>query len=96
MLRRSAEWFDALATSRYVVTNCWLPNAFRRRPGQVVLQAWHGTTLKKLGFDRLGRSGDTGYQRKRGTRSPSGRTSYRRTTIRLTCSGGRTGSMVWC
>jgi CDP-glycerol glycerophosphotransferase len=45
------EWYEALATSRYIVTNQHLPNWFRRRPGQVVVQTWHGTPLKRIGFD---------------------------------------------
>ncbi|MGK4581219.1 bifunctional glycosyltransferase/CDP-glycerol:glycerophosphate glycerophosphotransferase [Kitasatospora sp. HPMI-4] len=47
----STEWFEALATARYVVTNTHLPEFFERRPGQVVLQTWHGTPLKRIGHD---------------------------------------------
>ncbi|QGN32461.1 CDP-glycerol glycerophosphotransferase family protein [Microlunatus sp. Gsoil 973] len=50
----SEEWWQALASSRFVVTNCWMPTRFRRREGQQVLQTWHGTPLKLLGYDRLG------------------------------------------
>ncbi|WP_045740033.1 bifunctional glycosyltransferase/CDP-glycerol:glycerophosphate glycerophosphotransferase [Actinoplanes rectilineatus] len=45
------EWYEALATSRYIVTNQHLPGWFERRPGQVVIQTWHGTPLKRIGFD---------------------------------------------
>ncbi|MFI0367192.1 CDP-glycerol:glycerophosphate glycerophosphotransferase [Actinomadura sp. 1N219] len=45
------EWNEALATSRYIVTNHRLGDAFRRHPDQVVLQTWHGTPLKKIGKD---------------------------------------------
>ncbi|TDD81996.1 CDP-glycerol:glycerophosphate glycerophosphotransferase [Actinomadura darangshiensis] len=45
------EWHEALATSRYIVTNHRLGDAFRRHPDQVVLQTWHGTPLKKIGSD---------------------------------------------
>jgi CDP-glycerol glycerophosphotransferase len=45
------EWYEALATSRYIVTNQHLPGWFRRREGQVVVQTWHGTPLKRIGFD---------------------------------------------
>ncbi|GAB1643117.1 CDP-glycerol glycerophosphotransferase family protein [Krasilnikovia sp. MM14-A1259] len=45
------EWYEALATSRYIVTNQHLPHWFRRREGQVVVQTWHGTPLKRIGFD---------------------------------------------
>ncbi|MFI5658816.1 CDP-glycerol glycerophosphotransferase family protein [Streptomyces sp. NPDC051684] len=45
------EWFEALATSRYIVTNGHLPEWIERRPGQVIVQTWHGTMLKKIGHD---------------------------------------------
>ncbi|UQU65343.1 CDP-glycerol glycerophosphotransferase family protein [Couchioplanes caeruleus] len=45
------EWYDALATARYIVTSSHLPDWFVRRPGQVVAQIWHGTPLKRLAFD---------------------------------------------
>lgn len=46
-----AEWFDALASSKYIVTNAHLPEWVVRRPGQVIIQTWHGTMLKKIGHD---------------------------------------------
>ncbi|MEV4559340.1 CDP-glycerol glycerophosphotransferase family protein [Kitasatospora sp. NPDC049285] len=48
---RSPEWFEALATAKYVVASTHLPTFFRRRPGQVVLQTWHGVPLKRIGHD---------------------------------------------
>lgn len=59
---RGAKWLDVLATSRFVVTNYWLPRAFARRPGQVVLQTWHGTPLKLLGNDRPVHEQQPGYR----------------------------------
>ncbi|MFI6293270.1 CDP-glycerol glycerophosphotransferase family protein [Nonomuraea sp. NPDC050790] len=47
----SAAYYEALARSRYVITNTHLPPWFRRREGQVVVQTWHGTALKRIGFD---------------------------------------------
>ncbi|WTQ44807.1 bifunctional glycosyltransferase family 2 protein/CDP-glycerol:glycerophosphate glycerophosphotransferase [Actinacidiphila glaucinigra] len=47
----SPEWYEALATSRYVVANNHLPDWFVRREGQVVVQTWHGTPLKRIGHD---------------------------------------------
>ncbi|WP_228313078.1 bifunctional glycosyltransferase/CDP-glycerol:glycerophosphate glycerophosphotransferase [Streptomyces fungicidicus] len=47
----SPEWYEALATSRYVVANNHLPDWFKKRDGQVVVQTWHGTPLKKIGHD---------------------------------------------
>jgi CDP-glycerol glycerophosphotransferase len=36
------------------VVNDWLRRTFSRRPGQVVLQTWHGTPLKRLALHRPG------------------------------------------
>ncbi|MEU8537167.1 bifunctional glycosyltransferase/CDP-glycerol:glycerophosphate glycerophosphotransferase [Streptomyces parvulus] len=47
----SPEWYEALATCRYVVANNHLPDWFEKREGQVVVQTWHGTPLKKIGHD---------------------------------------------
>ncbi|WP_165495082.1 bifunctional glycosyltransferase/CDP-glycerol:glycerophosphate glycerophosphotransferase [Actinomadura roseirufa] len=46
-----AEWQEAVATARYIVTNHRLGDWFQRHPDQVVLQTWHGTPLKKIGKD---------------------------------------------
>lgn len=35
----------------YVVANRQMPDNFRNRPGAVYLQTWHGTPLKRIGFD---------------------------------------------
>ena len=42
---------SALGTSRYLVNNNTFPVFFRKRPGQVYLQTWHGTPLKRVGLD---------------------------------------------
>jgi CDP-glycerol glycerophosphotransferase len=47
----SREHHEALARARYVVTNDHFPGWFRRRDDQVCVQTWHGTPLKRLGFD---------------------------------------------
>ncbi|MFG3099340.1 CDP-glycerol glycerophosphotransferase family protein [Streptomyces sp. NPDC048182] len=49
--RWSREWYEALGRSRYIVTNTHLPHWVRRREGQVVVQTWHGTPLKRIGHD---------------------------------------------
>jgi CDP-glycerol glycerophosphotransferase len=54
----SSEHYDALATARYVVTNDHFPDWFARRPDQLCLQTWHGTPLKRLGFDVTARRND--------------------------------------
>ncbi|WP_051731805.1 CDP-glycerol glycerophosphotransferase family protein [Kitasatospora phosalacinea] len=44
----SPEWYEALATSRYLVGNTHFPEFLERREGQVVAQLWHGTPLKRI------------------------------------------------
>jgi CDP-glycerol glycerophosphotransferase (TagB/SpsB family) len=58
---RSARWFEVLATSRFVITSHWLPGVFKRRPGQVVVQTWHGSQLKLIGSDRPKHQVQKGY-----------------------------------
>lgn len=50
----SAAWHEALARSRYVVTNTQLPEWFERREDQTVVQTWHGTPLKRIGLELAG------------------------------------------
>ncbi len=50
----SAEWYEALARSRWIVTNTHLPEWFERAEGQFVVQTWHGTPLKRIGRDLEG------------------------------------------
>ncbi|TGA90133.1 bifunctional glycosyltransferase/CDP-glycerol:glycerophosphate glycerophosphotransferase [Streptomyces sp. MZ04] len=58
----SAEWYEALARCRHIVTNTQLPDWFERAEGQFVVQTWHGTPLKRIGRDLAGHaSGDTAY-----------------------------------
>ncbi|WP_158247694.1 CDP-glycerol glycerophosphotransferase family protein [Actinomyces qiguomingii] len=42
------EWFRALRTARLLVVNDHLPHWFTKRPGQGLLQTWHGTPIKRL------------------------------------------------
>ena len=44
-------YWDALARSQYIVSNDDMPTGFEKRAGQVYLQTWHGTPLKKIGWD---------------------------------------------
>lgn len=50
----SPEWWRARAASRLLVVNDWLRRKFVRKPGQRVLQTWHGTPLKRLALHRPG------------------------------------------
>jgi CDP-glycerol glycerophosphotransferase len=51
VLSGTEEYFEALARCRYLVSNDDMQPEFRKRDGQVYLQTWHGTPLKKIGFD---------------------------------------------
>jgi len=48
------EWWRARAESRILIVNDWLRRRFVRKPGQIVLQTWHGTPLKRLALHRPG------------------------------------------
>ncbi|TDN92531.1 CDP-glycerol glycerophosphotransferase family protein [Microbacterium sp. BK668] len=50
----SPEWWRARGSARLLVVNDWLRRRFARRPGQIVLQTWHGTPLKRLALHRPG------------------------------------------
>ena len=47
-------WWRARGTSKLLVVNDWLRRKYVRRPGQRVLQTWHGTPLKRLALHRPG------------------------------------------
>ncbi len=47
----SSSYYRALATSQYLVNNATFPPDFGKRPGQVYLNTWHGTPLKRMGYD---------------------------------------------
>jgi CDP-glycerol glycerophosphotransferase len=51
VLTGTEEYFEALARCRHVISNDDMPDYFRKREGQVYLQTWHGTPLKRIGFD---------------------------------------------
>ncbi|MDN3904210.1 CDP-glycerol glycerophosphotransferase family protein [Arthrobacter sp. YD2] len=51
LIRFSKEWFRMLATAQYLINNNTFPVFFRKRPGQIYAQTWHGTPLKRIGFD---------------------------------------------
>jgi CDP-glycerol glycerophosphotransferase len=51
VLRGTQEYYEALARSAYLIANDDMQLPFRKRDGQVYLQTWHGTMLKRIGFD---------------------------------------------
>ncbi|CAM4002681.1 CDP-glycerol glycerophosphotransferase family protein [Mesobacillus zeae] len=48
--RESEDYYSYLAMAKYWVSNIVFP-VQRKREGNVYLQTWHGTPLKRLGFD---------------------------------------------
>lgn len=47
---RSSSYSRYLATSGYLINNATFPPEFAKRPGQIYLNTWHGTPLKKMGY----------------------------------------------
>lgn len=47
----SREWLNLLASAKYLVNNTSFPWYFRKVAGQIYLQTWHGTPLKRLNRD---------------------------------------------
>ena len=47
----SRAYLAALGQASHVVANTHMPGYFRKRRGSVYVQTWHGTPLKRLGFD---------------------------------------------
>jgi len=47
----SAGYLRAAGRAGHVVSNRQMPNNFRKRAGATYLQTWHGTPLKRIGFD---------------------------------------------
>ena len=54
VIEGSPQWWRARGAARLLVVNDWLRRRYTRRPGQVVLQTWHGTPLKRLALHRPG------------------------------------------
>ena len=50
VLFRSRDWYDVLARAGHIVTNIELERWFRRRPGQQILQTFHGYPSKTMGL----------------------------------------------
>ena len=48
---KSLKYIYRLATSKYLVSNSRFPTFFVKRCSQVLLNTWHGTPIKTLGFD---------------------------------------------
>ena len=47
----SKKYYKYYAEAKYWITNSRLPESIKKKNGQVYVQCWHGTPLKKLGYD---------------------------------------------
>jgi CDP-glycerol glycerophosphotransferase len=63
------QWYEALATSRWVVTNDDLPVWFRRHPDQVVVRVARGWPVKRFGAAALNQPGARELNRRFATQS---------------------------
>ncbi len=51
VLTGTEDYFEALARSAYLIANDDMGGTYHKRDGQVYVQTWHGTPLKRIGFD---------------------------------------------
>ena len=49
----SLKYYYYVISSKYYISNCYAPFMLIKRKGQVVLQTWHGTALKRIGKDSV-------------------------------------------
>ena len=56
----SPAYLRSVGTSRFVVSNLQMPRNFQKRRGATYLQTWHGTPLKRIGFDNPRWEGNPG------------------------------------
>lgn len=48
---RSKEYYKQYNQAKYFVSNSRIPDEIRKKKNQIYVQTWHGTPLKRLGFD---------------------------------------------
>ena len=53
VIHQSVEYYKACAKAKYIITNSILDNGILKKEGQVFIQTWHGTPLKKLRCDKM-------------------------------------------
>jgi CDP-glycerol glycerophosphotransferase len=58
----SDAWLTAMATSKYLVNNAVFPWYFTKRTGQIYVQTWHGTPLKRIVNDVTSGAASRGYR----------------------------------
>ncbi len=60
----SLSYFYNMSKAKYWIVNCKLPRYIRKKEGQIYLQTWHGTPLKRLAHDIEKQEGVTFYRSK--------------------------------
>ncbi|MDD6190883.1 MAG: CDP-glycerol glycerophosphotransferase family protein [Firmicutes bacterium] len=55
---KTREAMEAYAKAKYIITNSNLDNRVSKKKGQVIMQTWHGTPLKKLRCDITAEEGN--------------------------------------
>jgi len=51
VLHNSKTYLKLLATAKFLINNTSFPSFFSKKEGQIFINTWHSTTVKKLGFD---------------------------------------------
>jgi CDP-glycerol glycerophosphotransferase len=51
VLAGTEDYYEALARCKYLISNDDMQSWYQKRDGQVYVQTWHGTPLKRIGFD---------------------------------------------
>lgn len=57
VLENSAEYWDAFSSSKYVIVNVHQPDWFEKKPGQVLVQTFHGYPFKLAGRRHWAKTG---------------------------------------
>lgn len=50
----SFRYYYYVISSKYYITNCYAPLMMIKRKCQIMMQTWHGTALKRIGYDGQG------------------------------------------
>ena len=54
----SKAYYEAYSKAKYFISNSRIPEAIKPRDGQEYIQTWHGTPLKRLGYDLQNEGGN--------------------------------------
>ncbi len=51
LTRRSANYYREILSAKYLITDTTFENFIAKRPGQIMINTWHGVPLKHMGFN---------------------------------------------